>query len=134
MGPTHDPLITLIAPFGKVFIPIFFVYAGMQLDIIDACNWRTLKMAVIIAIFAIAGKVVCGIFLPKNINKWIVGFGMVPRGEIGIIFALTGLALHVITQEIFAAILLMIIITSIVTPVALKILSKKSNFNQMNSH
>lgn len=115
----HTPLVNLIEPIGKVLTPIFFIFAGLQVDIISSLNYQTIKLALIITFFGILGKSLCGIFLPRNINKWLIGFGMVPRGEIGIIFAITGLELKLIDQTMFAAILLMIIITSIITPITL---------------
>lgn len=115
----HAPLVNLIEPIGKILTPIFFIFAGLQVDIISSLNYETIKLTLIITVFAVLGKSLCGIFLPKGINKWLIGFGMVPRGEIGIIFAITGLELKLINQTMFAAILLMIVITSIITPIIL---------------
>lgn len=115
----HEHLANHITPIGKFLIPVFFIYAGMQVDIIAAMNIATIKLAAIISIFAVASKSVCGIFLPKQINKWLIGFGMVPRGEIGIIFALTGLKFKLIDNDLFTALLLMVVITSVITPIML---------------
>ena len=115
----------LIAPYGKIFTPIFFIYAGMQVDIFNTFNYTTVKIALLISIIAIIGKVMAGVFLPKPINKWMVGFGMVPRGEIGLIFAITGLQLKIIDHSLFASLILMIIITSIITPIVLTALAKR---------
>lgn len=115
----HNQLVNLVEPIGKILTPIFFIFAGLQVDIIASLNYETIKLTLIITIFAILGKSLAGIFLPNNINKWLIGFGMVPRGEIGIIFAITGLELNLINKNMFAAILLMIIATSIITPIAL---------------
>lgn len=118
-------LISLIKPFNYVLVPFFFVYAGMQVDIIEVANWYTLALGGALSIAAIAGKVFCGAFLPKNINKWIVGVGMIPRGEIGLIFALTGRQLGVFNQEAFAGVLIMVVVTSVVTPLLLQYIVKK---------
>ncbi|TXI92061.1 MAG: cation:proton antiporter [Neisseriales bacterium] len=115
-----ERLSNLVKPLNHAFVPIFFVYAGMQVDIIAVANFKIILYGVAISLIAIAGKLVSGIFLPKSVNKLVVGFGMVPRGEIGLIFALTGKELGVFSQEIFAAILIMVIITSLVTPIALQ--------------
>jgi Kef-type K+ transport system membrane component KefB len=115
----------LIRPFGKLLTPIFFIYAGMQVDIIAALNFTTLKLTITISIFAICSKIVAGIWLPKNGSRLIVGIGMVPRGEIGLIFAISGLNLNIIGHETFTALLLMIIITSIFTPPVLTYATKK---------
>ncbi|MDD3266966.1 MAG: cation:proton antiporter [Burkholderiales bacterium] len=117
-------LISLIKPLNYFLVPLFFIYAGMQVNILEVANWNTLFFGGILSIVAIIGKVFCGVFLPKNINKWLVGFGMVPRGEIGLIFALAGRELGVFNQEIFAGILCMVVSTSIITPLALQKISK----------
>jgi Kef-type K+ transport system membrane component KefB len=119
-------LSNLIVPFGRILTPIFFIYAGMQVDMVNAFKPNIIAIAILISIIAIIGKSFCGIFLSRGINKLIVGFGMVPRGEIGIIFAITGLNLKIIDNDIFAALMLMIVITSIITPIMLsKIVSRE---------
>jgi len=118
-------LVDLISPLGKILTPIFFIFAAMQVDIIAAFNINTILIALLISLFAILGKVLSGIFLPSGINKWLVGFGMVPRGEIGVIFAITGLQLKIIDNTLFTALLLMIIITSMIAPIAITIINRR---------
>lgn len=125
-SPNNNYIIGLITSIGKFLVPIFFIYAGMQVDIISALNIETIKLAALLSIFAIASKCVSGMFLPKGINKWLVGFGMVPRGEIGIIFALSGLKFNLINNTLFTALLLMIVITSVITPIMLTKLNKNN--------
>ena len=126
---THNLHLTnLVTPFGRVLAPIFFIYAGMQVDLVAAFKLYTIVIAILISIIAIIGKAFCGIFLSRGINKLIVGFGMVPRGEIGIIFAITGLNLKIIDNDIFAALLLMVVITSVITPIMLnKIVAREKS-------
>ena len=130
----HQRLENAIKPFCSIFVPIFFVYAGMQVDIIAALNWQTLYIAFWISIIAIISKVASSIFLPKHINKWLVGFGMVPRGEIGLIFAMTGKQIGVLDNNLFAALLLMIIVTSIITPIVLNKVGTKIKALEVNAH
>ena len=122
-------LISLIKPFNYVLVPFFFVYAGMQVDIIEVASWNTLAIGGALSVAAIVGKIFCGTFLPKTINKWIVGVGMIPRGEIGLIFALAGRQLGVFNQEAFAGVLIMVVVTSIVTPLILQHIVKKNKLN-----
>ncbi|MDQ5920098.1 MAG: hypothetical protein QG673_154 [Pseudomonadota bacterium] len=129
----NQHIIKLISQIGTIFIPIFFIYAGMQVNIANGLNYTTLKLTILLSIFAIFSKSLCGIFLPKTINKWIVGFGMVPRGEIGIIFALAGLKFKLIDNNLFTALLLMVIITSIITPIILNRLVKPINLDSQNN-
>ncbi|MEN9946564.1 MAG: hypothetical protein RLZZ293_950 [Pseudomonadota bacterium] len=118
-------LLKLLSPFNHILVPIFFIYAGMQVDLTVILNLHMLLVGLSLSIVAIIGKLCCGIFLPKTVNRWLVGVGMVPRGEIGLIFALTGRELGVFNAEIFAAILIMVMLTSIFTPLALQYLAKK---------
>lgn len=117
----------LIAPYGYFLTPIFFIYIGMQVDISSCFKLSTLLLAGGLSIVAIASKAVCGIFLPRTINRWIVGFGMVSRGEIGLIFAATGLKLNIINHDLFTVILLMVVVTSFIPPIVLNILARKNN-------
>jgi len=80
---------------------------------------------------AIAGKQICGLaVVERGVNRLAVGFGMIPRGEVGLIFAGIGAALMlpgtsgervpVISSAIFGAVVIMVIITTLITPAALK--------------
>lgn len=126
VGYQRNRLIDLLKPLNYFFVPIFFVYAGMQVDLIAVASWETLFNGVVLTLVAVIGKVLCGALLPKTINRWIVGFGMVPRGEIGLIFALTGQQLGIFNSQSFAAVLLMIVLTSLITPMALQAIAKKA--------
>jgi Kef-type K+ transport system membrane component KefB len=121
----HNPLEHLIAPYGKVFTPLFFIYAGMQVDIMSLFSFKTVILGLILSLFAVAGKLFVGVFLPQRVNKWLVGLGMVPRGEIGLIFAITGLELKIIDKNMFAVILLMVIVTSILATLGINHLARK---------
>ncbi len=121
----NKSLIGLILPLGRILTPIFFIYAGMQVDLVNMFNPKTIITAVLISIVAIISKLACSITLPKRVNRLMVGFGMVPRGEIGIIFAITGLNIGVIDNGLLTTLLLVIVITSIVTPIALNTLIRK---------
>ncbi|MCC2624474.1 MAG: hypothetical protein K0R14_347 [Burkholderiales bacterium] len=123
----NKPLIDLILPLGRILTPMFFIYAGMQVDLVNVFKLKTIVIAILISIIAIIGKLLCSITLPKRVNRLIVGFGMVPRGEIGIIFAITGLNIRIIDNDLFTTLLLVIVLTSIVTPIALNNLIRKQN-------
>ncbi len=119
LNSSHPP-IELLKPLNYLFVPIFFVFAGMQVDIVAIASWQTLTLGLWISLVAIIGKLASATILPKHLNRFIVGFGMVPRGEVGLIFALLGRELGVFDQEIFASILMMVIVTSLVTPIILQ--------------
>jgi Kef-type K+ transport system membrane component KefB len=111
----------LIAPIELLFAPIFFVMMGMQVDILAFLNPLTLGLGVVLAVAGIIGKLVCALFTGKEPNYLSVGIGMVPRGEVGLIFAGVGKTLGVVSQPIFASLVFMVFITTVITPPLLKL-------------
>ncbi|MES2764479.1 MAG: cation:proton antiporter [Bacteroidota bacterium] len=120
----HHVLEDLIAPLGHFFVPIFFVVTGMTVRLETLFNLPVLLTALGITVLAIAGKLVAGLVAGK-VNKSVVGWGMVPRGEVGLIFATTGKALGVVTDEVFSIIVIMVILTTLITPPVLTFLLKR---------
>lgn len=116
----------LIEPIAIFLVPIFFVHMGMMVDITTFADVDILLFAGIMTVAAIIGKQACSYAIfDKDTNRFAVGLGMVPRGEVGLIFAGTGakLMLHgepVISGGTFSAIIIMVIITTFVTPPFLK--------------
>ncbi len=115
----------LVASISLIFVPVFFVYTGMQVDFGSLLQPKLYLIAAIISVFAIFGKMVAGIAAKGNRReKLLVGASMVPRGEVGLIFAATGKATGVLTNEIFSVIVLVVIITTFVSPPMIKALAK----------
>lgn len=111
----------LIGGIGLIFIPVFFVYTGMQIDFASLLQPRLYVIALLISIFAILGKVLAGVAAKGSAReKLLVGVSMVPRGEVGLIFAATGKALGVLSDELFSVIVLVVIITTFVAPPLIK--------------
>jgi Kef-type K+ transport system membrane component KefB len=108
----------LIQPLGYFLVPIFFVLTGMQVRIETLFNVRILILATAISVAAFGGKIVAG-FVAGSVRKSIVGWGMVPRGEVGLIFAATGKALGVLPDDIFSMMVIVIMITTILPPLIL---------------
>ena len=115
----------LIEPIGHLLIPIFFVLTGMSVNIMSFANPKILLMALAITVAAVIGKAVSGLFAGKNMNRWLVGVGMIPRGEVGLIFAMIGKSLNVISEDMFSALVIMVVLTTLVTPPVLAKLLKK---------
>jgi Kef-type K+ transport system membrane component KefB len=114
---SHKHVEDLIGTFNLVFVPIFFVYTGMQINIESLLKPELYGVAAIIALVAIAGKLVAGVAAKGDLNeKLLVGMSMVPRGEVGLIFAATGQALGVLSDELFSVIILVVIITTFISP------------------
>lgn len=116
----------MVEVIAKIFTPIFFIYAGMQIDINILLNLNTVIIGSLLSIAAIIGKILCGSLINKRYNKWIVGVAMIPRGEIGLIFAISGRSIGILNQEYFAAIMLMVLVTTLITPFMLNKVIKNS--------
>lgn len=105
----------LIEPLSLFFVPIFFVVTGMSVNILDLAQLSTIGIAVVITIVAVLGKIVAG-FVAKGDSKLTIGLAMVPRGEVGLIFAAIGQGLGVISSQVFSVIVLTVLLTTIVGP------------------
>lgn len=105
----------LVAPLGYLLVPLFFVYVGMQVNLSAFMDANLVMLALVITVLAILGKWVAGLVAPKGIKN-IVGFGMVPRGEVGLIFALVGKSLGVINEDIFSLLVMVVVLSTLITP------------------
>jgi len=119
---------TLLKPIGAFLIPIFFVHMGLRVDITSFSNVSILGFALVLTFVAILGKQLCslGVLFEKRVNKWVIGLGMIPRGEVGLIFASIGSKLiidgvPVIDKNTFSAVVIMVILTTLITPPVLKL-------------
>ncbi len=109
-----------IAPIEALFAPIFFVLMGMQVNLATFAETDTLFLAIAFTIAAIVGKLVSGAFAGKDMDRLSIGLAMVPRGEVGLIFASVGKGLGVVTDSVFSAVVIMVVVTTMITPVALR--------------
>jgi Kef-type K+ transport system membrane component KefB len=113
----------LIKPVSAFLVPIFFVLMGIQVRLETFAQMSILGVAAGLTIAAIIGKQVCGLaVLEKGIDRLTIGVGMIPRGEVGLIFAGVGKSLKVIDDATFSAVVIMVIATTLITPPLLKIL------------
>ncbi len=110
----------MIDPLEAIFAPIFFVLMGMQVNLRTFLDPNTVALATVFTIVAVIGKVISGLPVGKKYDRLSVGLGMIPRGEVGLIFASIGKGLGVVTDSLFSAVVLMVIVTTLVTPMALK--------------
>ncbi len=116
----------LVAPIAAFLVPVFFVVMGMRTDLASFADTRVLGLAAALTVAAVIGKQVCGLaVVGGGVDRISVGLGMIPRGEVGLIFANMGMALlmagtPIITPPLYSAIVVMVIVTTLVTPPALK--------------
>lgn len=111
----------LIMPLEVILVPIFFILIGIQVKIETFVSIPVATVALGLLVAAILGKLACGIGAARPANKLVIGIGMVPRGEVGLVFAAIGRTLGVIDDSMFAAVVLMVIITSLIAPPWLKV-------------
>ncbi|MDX2057075.1 MAG: cation:proton antiporter [Gemmatimonadales bacterium] len=109
----------------QTFVPVFFVLMGMNTDLRALADGGVMALALILTAVAVVGKVVAGVAAGGGVNRLAVGIGMVPRGEVGLIFANIGLGLTIggapiVTPTLYSAIVMMVIITTTITPPGLK--------------
>jgi Kef-type K+ transport system membrane component KefB len=121
----------LITPVSTILVPIFFVLMGIRVDLHAFARPDLLGFAAVLTLAAILGKQVCSLAVAeRGLNRLAVGVGMIPRGEVGLIFAGIGATLFlpnaegvsepVISTGTFGVVVMMVIMTTLVTPPALK--------------
>ena len=113
---------SLLNPLSTFLVPVFFVLTGFRVELASFANGRIVLLATALTVVAWIGKQACSLgVLERGVNRLAVGLGMVPRGEVGLIFANVGATLTiagrpVITPEIYSAAVIMVILTTLVTP------------------
>jgi Kef-type K+ transport system membrane component KefB len=116
----------LIQPIASVLVPVFFVLMGMRVELTAFARVDVLGLAALLTIAAIIGKQACALgVVERGLDRLSIGLGMIPRGEVGLIFASIGLTLRVggeriIDPSVFSAVVIMVIVTTMVTPPVLK--------------
>jgi Kef-type K+ transport system membrane component KefB len=122
-----------LAPLSALLVPIFFVEMGIQVDLASFQDPSVWTLAATITVMAVIGKQVCSLGVrEKGLNRAAVGLGMIPRGEVGLIFANEGRKLvangePVINAGTYSAVVVMVMFTTVITPPLLKwSLAKKS--------
>lgn len=121
----HAHVENLIDGVSHFFVPIFFVYTGMQVNLAAFGDASVVGIALAITLVAFIGKVACGYAAGPGTDKLLVGFGMVPRGEVGLIFANVGKQLGVVDDRTFAVIIIVVILSTLLTPPVLNRLVRR---------
>lgn len=123
----HGHIEDLFENVSHFLVPVFFVYTGMQVNLQTFLDPAVILSALGITVAAVIGKLVAGWGAGKGVNKTLIGFGMVPRGEVGLIFAAVGKQLGVVNDSIYSVVVIMVILTTLLTPPILTYLLKKNN-------
>jgi Kef-type K+ transport system membrane component KefB len=105
---------------AQFFIPIFFVSVGAAVDL-RSVNGRVLLIGCLLALVGMIGKFAAGFTAWKpGLRRSVVGVGMIPRGEVELIFAQIGLSTHLLDAGLYSAVALMVILTTVIGPALLR--------------
>jgi Kef-type K+ transport system membrane component KefB len=116
----------LVRPIAGFLVPVFFVLMGMRVELTAFARPEVLGLAGLLTLAAIVGKQACSLgAVGQPLDRLSIGIGMIPRGEVGLIFANIGLGLSVagepiVDHGVYSAVVIMVIVTTMVTPPALK--------------
>ncbi|MFT3711027.1 MAG: cation:proton antiporter [Archangium sp.] len=115
----------LVEPISYFLVPVFFVLMGMRTDLKSFAQPGVLTLAAVLCVVAVVGKLISGVGARGGVDRLSVGIGMIPRGEVGLIFASIGSQLtiggaKVVDEKVFSAVVVMVIVTTMITPPVLK--------------
>ena len=122
----HDKIARDFQSIGAVFIPVFFMLIGMDTDVTKFFDLRVLVIASVLSAIAVFGKMASAIGARgTKADKILIGIGMVPRGEVGLIFASIGVSVGVFNDELYAVVLLVVLVTTVIAPPLLRVRIEK---------
>ena len=131
-----DKIENYVGKIGLIFAPLFFAIIGAQVDL-RAVDLNILLLSAVIVVVAVTTKLFgCGLpamyFLKSKQQGLRVGIGMISRGEVGLIVAGVGVTAGILTSEVYSTIIIMVVVTTIITPIWLKIEYRKEQKNDKN--
>lgn len=126
-----------VGKIGLIFAPLFFAIIGAQVDL-RAVDLNILMLSGVIILVAVTTKLFgCGLpamyFLKSKSAGMKVGIGMISRGEVGLIVAGVGVTTGILTSEVYSTIIIMVVVTTIITPIWLKLEYRKDQKGSNNS-
>ncbi|MBI2466331.1 MAG: cation:proton antiporter [Candidatus Rokubacteria bacterium] len=116
----------LLGPLSELFVPLFFVLMGIQVHLGSLASPEVLRLGSVLLVCAVLGKLASAVgVVSRGIDPLTVAIGMIPRGEVGLIFAGIGATLTlgggpILSQGVFSAVVLMVVVTTLVTPPGLR--------------
>ena len=117
----HERIERDLSSLGQIFVPVFFLYIGISTDISAMLDARVLFVAGVLSVLAIIGKLVSALgAIGTSSDKLVIGFGMLPRGEVGLIFATIGLSVGALDDELYGSILVVVLLTTLIAPPLLR--------------
>jgi Kef-type K+ transport system membrane component KefB len=121
--PVRDEVESGFRPLVGIFTPFFFAVTGANIDLSALLDFELLVIVLVLTVLGVITKLVGGFVGAFRLGRWnavVVGLGMSPRGEVGIVVAALGLSLALIDRETYAVLLAAVILTTLVAPVMLQ--------------
>lgn len=120
-SPAADRIRRELTPVGHLFIPVFFLQIGIDADVGEFVHPKVVGLALALMVVAVLGKLASAAGLWRSPgDRLLVGLGMIPRGEVGLIFATIGLRQGIFGQDVYASLLLVVLATTLLTPPLLR--------------
>ena len=117
----HERVERDVASIAQIFVPIFFLNIGISTNIRAMADTRVIGVALLLSVVAIAGKIAAASgAIGSRGDKWTIGFGMLPRGEVGLIFASIGLSVGALSEELYGSVLVVVLVTTLIAPPLLR--------------
>ena len=123
----RQQLLDRFEPIVGVLAPIFFIVVGAKTDlsVLNPANPESMTglwMAAFLIVIAVVGKVAASYLIPRagKLNRLAIGIGMVPRGEVGLVFVGIGSSINIMSEALTAAIVLMVVVTTLLAPLLLR--------------
>ncbi|MEO0377010.1 MAG: cation:proton antiporter, partial [Cyanobacteria bacterium P01_A01_bin.17] len=118
-------LLHKLEPLTALLAPVFFIVVGAKTDlsVLNPANPGSIEglwMAAFLIVVAVIGKVAAGYLIPAvELNRLAIGIGMVPRGEVGLVFVGIGTSVDILSGTLTAAVILTVVVTTLIAPVLL---------------
>lgn len=123
--PHRDRLTRDTATLASLFVPLFFASVGIETNFREFAHAHVFGIAMALTVVAVAGKVVAGMVAGRDGGRrLLIGVGMVPRGEVGLVFASVGVGIGAIGNDLRAVLVLVVVLTTVVAPPALSLLAR----------
>lgn len=118
---THERVERDVSSLAQIFVPIFFLNIGISTNIRAMADARVIGVALLISVVAVVSKIAAASgAIGSRGDKWTIGFGMLPRGEVGLIFASIGLSVGALSEELYGSVLVVVLVTTLIAPPLLR--------------
>ncbi|KEF41765.1 MAG: hypothetical protein ER33_09450 [Cyanobium sp. CACIAM 14] len=118
LGPVEEDVQKVLSVLSEVFLPLYFISVGMRIGAGTLLQPQAWQLAAVLVVMAVLSKLACGLGIRRSdreqgVDRWLVVFGLIPRGLPGLVFASTALSQGLIDPQQFSALVLMVTVTTV---------------------